>query len=384
MIIGVLKEGNEEQRVSLIPEHVELLVRDGHTVYVTTNSGLKSGYLDSEYINAGARVIDNNLECIGKSNLISSINIPTDSNLDHLSNQHLICCHSNIISKPHKAKKIVESGATLFAYEFMRTQKIHTLAPNSRNAAKVAFTNTIKLYNDSKKKIFGGSQYLGKTKVLVIGYGAAGKELARLSVNHGCEVYTLSKENNESEASKLINYDIYTRSNFLNLIKEIDIFYLCTNDPYCESESLIKNSDLGLMKDGAIIVDMSANRGASTEKNKEHFLNQEVFSYEGVIHYTPQNLLSATPVSASKIFSSCIIKHILGIANNKVAKITNKGLTIKSGKLRSTVKVNKTDRNEIKDPFDIIEKEMNMNDAINKKLASVFKDEMVSAEFYKE
>ena len=39
MVIGTTKEiKNHEYRVGLIPDNVEVLVKDGHTVYVETNA----------------------------------------------------------------------------------------------------------------------------------------------------------------------------------------------------------------------------------------------------------------------------------------------------------------------------------------------------------
>ena len=53
--IGVLKETSfQENRVSLTPDSVSFLCQKGHKVLVESNAGLKSSFLDNDYIKAGA------------------------------------------------------------------------------------------------------------------------------------------------------------------------------------------------------------------------------------------------------------------------------------------------------------------------------------------
>ena len=58
MIIGIPKEiKNNENRVSLTPAGAKELVAHGHTVYVQHTAGENSGFPDSEYEAAGAKIL---------------------------------------------------------------------------------------------------------------------------------------------------------------------------------------------------------------------------------------------------------------------------------------------------------------------------------------
>ena len=60
MIIGVPKESkNNEYRVGLTPDSVRTLVNEGHIVNVEHNAGHEIGFLNQNYINAGANIIEN-------------------------------------------------------------------------------------------------------------------------------------------------------------------------------------------------------------------------------------------------------------------------------------------------------------------------------------
>jgi len=59
MRIGVPKEIKEmENRVGATPAGVAELVRNGHQVFVEKDSGLGSGFSNSEYQEAGANMVD--------------------------------------------------------------------------------------------------------------------------------------------------------------------------------------------------------------------------------------------------------------------------------------------------------------------------------------
>ena len=56
--IGVPKESSfQENRVSLIPESVGLLVANGHTVIIESGAGSASNFTDKEYLDKGAQIV---------------------------------------------------------------------------------------------------------------------------------------------------------------------------------------------------------------------------------------------------------------------------------------------------------------------------------------
>ena len=58
MIIGILKEiKTEENRVSMIPAGVEVMIQNGHTLLVEKEGGKGSGFEDDDYKKAGADIV---------------------------------------------------------------------------------------------------------------------------------------------------------------------------------------------------------------------------------------------------------------------------------------------------------------------------------------
>ena len=58
MIVGILKEIKvEENRVSMTPAGVEIMLANGHQVLVETAAGVGSGFADELYTAAGAEIV---------------------------------------------------------------------------------------------------------------------------------------------------------------------------------------------------------------------------------------------------------------------------------------------------------------------------------------
>ena len=74
MKIGVPKEiKNHEYRVGLIPSGVKELVHNGHEVSVETNAGAGIGYSDSEYLAAGAQIMESAADIFNYGEMIIKV-----------------------------------------------------------------------------------------------------------------------------------------------------------------------------------------------------------------------------------------------------------------------------------------------------------------------
>ncbi len=59
MRISTVKEiKTKEARVGLTPAGVAVLVHDGHDVFVERDAGTRAGFIDDEYEQAGAKLVD--------------------------------------------------------------------------------------------------------------------------------------------------------------------------------------------------------------------------------------------------------------------------------------------------------------------------------------
>ena len=78
MIIGVPSEvKNNENRVGLTPNSVQSLVSLGHDVLIQNNAGANIGFLNDQYIAAGAKLINTAEDVYKSSEMIVKVKEPT-------------------------------------------------------------------------------------------------------------------------------------------------------------------------------------------------------------------------------------------------------------------------------------------------------------------
>ena len=59
MLISVLGTASErERRVALTPNGVAKLVADGHDIAIVSGAGVRAGFTDQSYAEAGAEIVD--------------------------------------------------------------------------------------------------------------------------------------------------------------------------------------------------------------------------------------------------------------------------------------------------------------------------------------
>ena len=91
MIIGVPKEiKQQENRVSLLPSAAYQLTKRSHTVLVEKNAGFGSGYLDSDYAAAGAKIVDDVRDLFQKAEMIVKVKEPLPADYELLRKNQIL------------------------------------------------------------------------------------------------------------------------------------------------------------------------------------------------------------------------------------------------------------------------------------------------------
>ena len=85
MNIGIPKERRSfEFRVGMTPVGVQMLIKQGHTVYVEHDAGQAAGYSDLEYEQSGARIVYTGHEVFGRADLLLKIARPVLEEIEWL------------------------------------------------------------------------------------------------------------------------------------------------------------------------------------------------------------------------------------------------------------------------------------------------------------
>ena len=123
MQVGVPKEiKNHEYRVGMTPAGVEMLAKAGHTVFVQKGAGGGTGIADSEYEQAGAKILASAKEVFDKAEMIVNIKEPLDPEFPMLKRGQILFTYLHLAGDRELTRRSLETGFIGIAYETMERE----------------------------------------------------------------------------------------------------------------------------------------------------------------------------------------------------------------------------------------------------------------------
>ncbi len=350
MFVGCPKEIKaEEYRVGLTPSCVREYVVCGHTVLVETDAGVGSGFLDQDYLDAGAEVIENAKELYARSEMIVKVKEPLPSEYDYLREGQIIYAYLHFASDEGLTRAMLEKRITTVAYETMEgpNRSLPCLKPMSEIAGRLSVMEGAKHLG----KHFGGSGILisgvtgvAPAKVLVLGAGVVGTNACKMAVGMGASVTVMDVNNSRLEylddifAGRVTT--IYSSAHNIEVVlREADIVIGSVLIPGSKTPKLVRREHLAMMKKGTVMVDVAVDQGGCFETSRQTTHSHPTFELDGIIHYCVSNMPGAVPRTATIALTNATMVHGVTIANFgvKAAARANKliatGLNTYDGKV---------------------------------------------------
>ena len=204
MIIGVPSEvKNNENRVGLTPNSVQSLVSLGHDVLIQNNAGANIGFLNDQYIAAGAKLIDTAEDVYKSSEMIVKVKEPISDEYKFLRDDLTLFTYLHLAGDPENAKKLIDTGVTGIAYETVTSSdgSMPLLAPMSTIAGQLAFivgSYHLLKHNKGKGVMIGKMHDIDPRVVTVIGAGVSGTQSILKAIDNNAIVKVV-----DSSQSKL-------------------------------------------------------------------------------------------------------------------------------------------------------------------------------------
>lgn len=351
MRIGVPREQlNRERRVAITPAGAATLSAAGHVVMVEVGSGLKAGFTDGDYRDAGATVAQRSA-VIGDSGVVVQINGPTEEELDSpewagLGSGHALIAQHDPLWRPERAEMLAKSGADVLSLELIpRTTKAQSMDVLSSAATVVGYEAALLAATRIQKMLpmmMTAAGTVPPSRLVVLGAGVAGLQAIatgrRLgAVVEGYDIRPAAMEQIASLGAKPIELaletetaegaggyaaeqteDLNRRQNELltPFIAEADAVITTAAIPGAASPELITTEMVEAMAPGSVIVDLAAERGGNCRMT---VADQDVV-HQGVLILGPTDLASRAAATSSQMFSNNVIsllKHIESTAESR-------------------------------------------------------------------
>jgi len=324
LFIGLPKETYlGEKRVCLTPDAVSALCAHGHRIVVETGAGLHSSYSDKEYSEAGAKISDNVEEAF-KCNIVLKVAPPTEKEIGYI-NPQAILISSLQLKTQSKAyfEQLAKKRITAVAFDFIKDE--HNSYPIVKSLSEIAGAASILIaaelmsgINKGNGLLLGNIGGVPPSSVVIFGAGTVGEYAAKTAIGLGARVKVF--DNSISKLRKLqdcLHAPIYTSTiqpkSVAKALMRCDVAIGAirgkNRSPICATEDMIKT-----MKEGAVIVDVSIDRGGCFETSNITTHNTPTFVKHGVIHYCVPNIPARYARTASVSISNIFTPYLLNIA----------------------------------------------------------------------
>lgn len=325
--IGLPKEISlQENRISLTPDAVGLLIHNGHDVWVETKAGNGSKFSDKQYSDAGAKIVYSPQE-VYQADVILKIEPPTLEEIDLMhAGQTLISALQLGHLKVENLQAMLKKKITSLAYEFIEDKVggmpiVRAMSEIAGSTVMLIASEYLSTANNGKGVILGGITGVPPTKVVVIGAGTVAEYAVRCSLGLGADVQVFDNHIYKLRRIKhLLGQQIYTSTidtiTLSEALKSADVVVGALRAEKGRARHVITEEMVMQMKTDSLIIDLSIDQGGCVETSDITTLSKPVFRKHGVIHYCVPNVASRVAHTASTALSNIFTPTILRAAED--------------------------------------------------------------------
>jgi len=344
MIIGVLKETENENRVAILPGEAAALKKLGIDVIVETKAGERAFASDNDYIKAGA-TIKSRSEVISQSEMLLSVNPPVGDDLKLFKEGQVLCSVLNPVANSEWLEEARLHKLSVLALDLIprttRAQSMDILSSMATVSGYKAVLDAASLLPRFFPMFMSAAGTIKPSRVLILGAGVAGLQAIAIARKLGAivevfDVRSAVKEEVKSLGGKFIEvegakedaaaggYAVEQTEEFKKKQQELiqqraiaaDVVIGTAQIPGKKAPVLLLKDTVYSMKPGSVIVDLAASSGGNCELTE----NGKNISVNGIHIIGKTDYASEMSSDASKMFG-CNVINLLKIMVDKEGKM---------------------------------------------------------------
>ena len=326
MLIGCPTEIKpQEFRVGLTPSAASELVAHGHKVLIQSGAGLGAGFTDDDYRAAGAEIAPDAKTVFDRAEMIVKVKEPQPVERAMLRRGQVLFTYLHLAPDPEQTRDLLNWGVTAIAYETVTDPRggLPLLAPMSEVAGRLAPQAgawALQKANGGEGVLLGGVPGVHPANVVIIGGGVVGTAAARVAAGMGAQVTVLDR------SIPRLSYldDIFmgrlttqyaTAAATADLLPTADMIIGAVLIPGAAAPKLISRAQLGLMKPGAVLVDVAIDQGGCFETSHPTTHQDPIYEVDGIIHYCVANMPGAVPRTSTQALGNATLPFVLALAD---------------------------------------------------------------------
>jgi alanine dehydrogenase len=348
MEVGVPKETKDQEfRVGLSPASVRVLSDAGHTVFVQTQAGVGAGFIDDDYLLAGAKIVDRAEDAWNRA-LVVKVKEPLPPEFPHIQSGQLLFTYLHLAAARELTEHLLKSGVTAIAYETVELPN-HTLpllTPMSIIAGRLSVqfgARYLERQQGGRGVLLGGVPGVRPGKVVILGGGVVGTEAAQIAVGMGARVQIIDINLErlsylETLFGSRVELLYSTVSQIETSVPDADLLIGAVLVPGRRAPILVKRDLVAQMLPGSVIVDVAVDQGGCIETLHPTSHTHPTYVEADVVHYGVPNMPGAVPWTATQALNNSTLPYVVKLANYGIKALTMdeslaKGLNVSDRKL---------------------------------------------------
>ena len=327
--IGVPREIKEDEyRVAITPAGVREMVEHGHRVLVEAGAGEGSAITDADYAAQGAELVEGAEEVFARAEMILHVKELQAPEIEMLRPGQLLFTYLHLAPDPEQTEGLRRSGATCIAYETVEDARgrLPLLAPMSEVAGKLAGQAGAFMLGKplgGRGLLLGGVPGVAPGRVMVIGGGVVGMNAAFIAIGMEADVFVFDKSIDRLRELDVVFggrcSTVYSTTLALEeMLPSADLVIGAVLVHGARAPYVVRREQLGLMKPGAVLVDVAIDQGGCFETSRPTTHRDPTFEVDGIIHYCVANMPGAVPITATNALTNATLPYALALADHGV------------------------------------------------------------------
>ena len=311
--------------MGLSPASVRELTAAGHTVLVEIQAGVGAGFVDAEYLAAGARISPTAQMVFEDSELVVKVKEPQPDECARLSKGQILFAYLHLAADPDQTRALLASGVTAIAYETVTAAdgSLPLLAPMSRVAGRMAVQAGAHYLEKSAGGagiLLGGVSDVPASQVVVLGAGVAGWNAVEIAVGMQARVVVIdiAIQRLTAVADRFGSRVKTVQSTTASIRKHVitaDLVIGCVLVPGAAAPKLVTREMVAAMRPGAVVVDVSIDQGGCFDTSRPTTHAEPTYIEEGILHYCVTNMPGAVPRTSTLALNNATLSYVKALAD---------------------------------------------------------------------
>ena len=331
----------DEYRVAITPAGVRELCGRGHEIVIQAGAGEGSAIPDDEYQQQGARLVADAESVFDEAELILKVKEPQAPEVELLRPGHTLFTYLHLAPAPELTRGLCDSGATCVAYETVEDArgKLPLLAPMSEVAGKIATQAGAFMLEKplgGRGILLGGVPGVEGATVLVIGGGVVGMHAAFIAIGMEADVFVFDRSLDRlreldiafgGRASTIFSSSLAIEQ----MLPRADLVIGAVLVHGARAPSVVTREQLGLMKERAVLVDVSIDQGGCFETSRPTTHSDPTYVEGGVTHYCVTNMPGAVPITSTFALTNATLPYAVALAEHGVREAIARDPGLRAG-----------------------------------------------------